>query len=128
LWDTVGAEAAAVWQTLSRPAIAALATAQVAFVAVAGTALYTLSQPAYQALGSAPPPKAANVIAMFRPETNESQLTQLLRSNGASLVGGPTATDAYLLRVPAESRAEALARFRRDPHVVLAQPIDGPAS
>ncbi len=126
--DKVANDAAALWQTFSRPAIATLAAAQVAFVGIAGTLLYTLSQPSYQALGSAPPPQSANVIAMFRADATESEISQLLRSNGAALVGGPTPTDAYLLRVPAASRQSALTRLRADRHVLLAQPIDGAKS
>jgi hypothetical protein len=128
LWDQVVADARALWGTLSRPAIAALATAEVAFVGLAGTALYTLSQPAYQTLGSTPPPRSANAIAMFKADTTSAQMADLLRENGASLVGGPTETDAYLLDVPAKSREEALTHLRTDRHVLLAQPIDGPRS
>jgi hypothetical protein len=65
---------------------------------------------------------------MFSPDTTESEMTKLLRSNGAALVGGPTPTDAYLLRVPAASRQSALNRLRSDRHVLLAQPIDGAKS
>lgn len=128
LWDRIVADGAALWQTLSRPAIAALATAEVAFVAVAGTALYTLSQPAYQTLGSAPAPQSANAIAMFEADTSNAQMADLLRRNGASLVGGPTETDAFLLRIPPKSRDEALSHLRTDRHVLMAQPIDGPRS
>jgi anti-sigma factor RsiW len=128
LWDRVAREASAAWQGFTRPAVAALATAQVAFVAIVGTFLYTLSQPSYQALNSAPPPQAANVIAMFRADTTESQMNALLRTNGASVVGGPTSTDAFLLRVPAASREAALAHLRADRHVLMAEPIDGAKS
>jgi anti-sigma factor RsiW len=127
-WDKVTTDAAALWETLSRPAVAALATAQVAFVAIAGTVLFSLSQPSYQALGSAPPPQSANVIAMFRADTTESQMRDLLRANGAIVVGGPTSADAFLLRVAPASRREALAGLRSDRHVLMAQPIDGAAS
>ncbi len=127
-WDRITNDAAAFWQTLSRPAVAALATAQVAFVAIAGTVLFSLSQPSYQALGSAPPPRSANVIAMFRADTTEAQMRDLLRANGATLVGGPTSADAFLLRVAPASRREALARLRSDRHVLMAQPIDGSTS
>jgi anti-sigma factor RsiW len=127
LWDKVARDAHALWETLSRPAVAALATAQLAIIAVAG-ALVSLSQPAYQALGSAPPPQSANVIAMFRGDTSESELRALLQSNGASLVGGPTSTDAYLLQVPATSRPEVLGKLQSDRHVLMAQAIDGSGS
>lgn len=127
-WDRVGRDLESTWQTLTRPAVAALATAQVAFVGIAGVALYSLSQPAYQALGSAPPPQAANAIAMFTADTTESEMTGLLRTNGATLVGGPTSADAFLLRVPAKSRQQALAQLRSDRHVIMAEPIDGDRS
>jgi hypothetical protein len=127
-WDKVAKDAATLWQGFSRPAVAAVAAAQLAFVLLAGTLLYSLSQPSYRALGSAPPPQSANILAMFRGDTTETQLRQLLDANGASLVGGPTSTDAYLLRVPAKSREAALAKLRADRHVLMAQPIDGATS
>lgn len=114
--------------TFSRPAVAAVAAAQLAFLAIAGTLLFSLSQPSYRALGSAPPPQSANVIVMFRGETTETQLRSLLDTNGARLVGGPTPTDAYLLRVAPNSRAAVLARLQADRRVVMAQPIDGATS
>jgi anti-sigma factor RsiW len=127
LWDKVARDAHALWETLSRPAVAALATAQLAIIGVAGT-LVSLSQPAYQTLGSAPPPQSANVIAMFRGDTSESELRALLQTNGASLVGGPTSTDAYLLQVPATSRPAVLGKLQSDRHVLMAQAIDGSGS
>jgi len=142
LWDKLRGQAAELWESLSRPAIATLAVAQLAFVVAAGAILLSLSQPDYAAgaillslgqpdyrtLGSAPAPSSANVIAMFRAETTEAQLRDLLQSNGASLVDGPTAGGAYLLRVQASSRPQVVARLRGDRHVLMAQPIDGPAS
>jgi anti-sigma factor RsiW len=127
-WNKAAREAAAAWRTLARPSVAALALAQLVFVVVAGSVLLSLSRPAYHALASAPPPQTANVIAMFGPSTTESQLRELLQSNGATLVGGPTPADAYLLRVPPRSREAALQHLRADRHVLMAQPIDGPTS
>lgn len=126
--DKAARDAAAVWQIFTRPAVAAVAFAQLAILVVAGSVLFSLSQPSYRTLASAPPPQSANVLAMFRADTTETELRQLLRSNGASLVGGPTPTDAYLLRVPVASREAAIARLRSDRHVLMAQPIDGAAS
>ena len=128
LWGRIASDAAAFWESLTRPVVAALATAQVAFVAIAGTILFSLSQPSYQALGSAPPAQSANVIAMFRADTTESEMRDLLRANGASVVGGPTSADAFLLRVAPGARREALAKLRSDRHVLMAQPIDGSSS
>lgn len=128
LWDRILRDASSLWQSFNRPAIAALAFAQLAFVIVAGTVLLSLSRPSYRALGSAPPPRDANAIAMFRADTTESELRALLQANGASLVGGPTEADAYLLQVPGSSRQAVLAKLRADRHVTLAEPIDGEPS
>lgn len=127
-WARFSRDAATVWQGLTRPAVAVLATAQIAFVAIAGMILFSLSQPSYRALGSAPAPRSANVIAMFRADTTESQMRDLLRANGATVVGGPTSADAFLLRVAPASRREALLKLRSNRHVLMAQPIDGSTS
>jgi predicted anti-sigma-YlaC factor YlaD len=110
---------------LSRPAIAALATAQVAILIVGGATLHSLSRPAYHALGSAPAPASGNALVMFRADATEQQVADALRSSGASIVEGPTAAGAFLVRVPAERRQGALARLRSAGIVTLAQPIDG---
>ena len=122
----IGREVSAIWQGFNRPAVAALAFAQFAFVLVGGAMLLSLSRPSYQALNSSPPSQSANAIAMFRPDTRESELRGLLQQNGASLVGGPTSAGAYLLRVPAQSRPAVLAGLRGDRHVLMAEAIDGP--
>ena len=121
-------EVSALWQGFNRPTVAAFAFAQLAFVVIAGALLLSLSRPDYTALGSAPPPQSANVIAMFSPDTTQAELTALLRSNGASLVDGPTPADAFLLHVAPQSRPAALSRLRADRHVVMAEPIDKAAS
>jgi len=125
LWDRVAREASDFWQNLSRPAVAALATLQLAIIGGAG-AFVTLSQESYQAMSSAPLPESANVIVMFGGDTTESQIRDLLQANNATLVGGPTPADAYLLEVPSQSRPAVLSHLRADDHVTLAQPIDGP--
>ena len=115
------------WDMLKRPAVAALATAQFAFVAVGAAVLQWASQPAYVALGSAQKAPSANVIVMFRPEAREADLRGALQASGGSLVGGPTDADAYLLNVPIASRSLALSKLRSNSSVTLAQPIDGPS-
>ena len=87
-----------------------LATAQLAFVVVAGAVLLSLSRPAYHTLSSAPPPASANVIAMFRADTSEAEMRAMLDSTGASIVRGPTAAGAYLLHVEPKRRRTALAQ------------------
>ena len=116
------------WAFLTRPAIAALAAAQLAFVVIAGATLISLGQPAYHTLGSPPAPAAGNVIVMFRADATELDIRNVLRSSGASLVDGPTPANAYLLHVAPKRRELALRRLQSDDSVQLAQPIDGPGS
>jgi anti-sigma factor RsiW len=125
--DRIARWAGELWEFLRRPAVAAVATAQVAFLAVGAWLVQPLTQPAYVALGSGQSAASANIIVMFAPEAREAELRGALEASGASLVGGPTDADAYLLAVPAGSRPAALAKLRADRSVTLAQPIDGPA-
>jgi len=115
-----------VWRATSRPVVAATVAAQLALVVIAGWLVITLNQPPqYRALGAAPVPATANVVVVFKPQTREEQLRRLLSANGASLVGGPTDADAYLLHVPDAARADAVTRLKSRPEIVMAEPIDG---
>ena len=114
------------WDLLKRPVVAAIATAQVAFVAAAALLFQWISQPTYVALGSGQSASAANVIVMFKPEAREADLRGAIAGSGGTLVGGPTDADAYLLHVPGNGREAALGKLQRNANVTLAQPIDGP--
>lgn len=99
--------------------------AQACLVVVAGVALQTTAQPArYHTLGAAPGAQAGNVVVIFKPDTRESALRLALRSVDGRVVDGPTAADAYVLRVPAAGRPAALARLRGRADIVLAEPVD----
>jgi putative zinc finger protein len=101
-------------------------TVQLCLVVAMGIALLRAEPPPrYHALGSPLTGTDANVVVIFRPETSERDLRGILRSSGARLVGGPTASDAYLLHVTPATRARVVARLRQESDVVLAQPIDG---
>jgi anti-sigma factor RsiW len=114
------------WRAASRPTIAAAIAAQLAIVAlVGGVASYVAQPPAYHVLGAAPIPASANIIVVFKPDTREEQLRRLLSANGASLVGGPTDADAYLLHVPSQARGDAVTKLRARSEIVMAEPIDG---
>ena len=115
------------WTILTRPAVAALVTAQLAFVVLAGATLLSLSRPDYRALGSNQAPAAANIIVMFNADATEEDIRHALRESHASLVGGPTSSNAYLLHVASDQRDAALAALQSDDDVQLAQPIDGPS-
>jgi hypothetical protein len=110
-----------------RPAIAMLAAAQLAFVVLAAALLLTLSRPTYHALGSPPPAPNANIIVIFRGDATVEDIRDVLRASGASIVGGPTPADAYLLRVPARQRELALAKLKSNDQVQMAEPVDGAA-
>lgn len=112
---------------LSRPAVAALAAAQLAFLVVAGSLLFSLSRPSYHALGSAPVPASANLVVVFKPQASMQNVASALKATGASIVEGPTESDAYLLHVPPEKRQIEVARLQSNVAVQLAQPIDGVA-
>lgn len=97
----------------------ALAASLIAIVAVprfVRADYHTLGAPAAEAPG--------NVIVMFRPDTSERELRSLLTASRARLADGPTASGAYVLRVPQTKRAAILAKFEADESIVLAQPLD----
>ena len=110
---------------IGRPAFAALAAAQLAFVVVSGATLLSLSKPDYHALSSAPAPASGNVIVIFRADATQQGMRQALDAANASIVGGPTDADAYLLHVDPQQRERALNKLRSDDLVQMAQPIDG---
>lgn len=96
---------------------------------VSGALLLPSMQPAaYHTLSAAPSAASGNVVVIFRPDTRERDMREALVATDARLVDGPTATDAYVLRVPAAKRQAALAILRGRADVVLAAPLDpGPA-
>ena len=102
--------------------------ASVAILLAGAAAVFSPTHPAYRTLGAPAGGAAGNVVIMFRPTTTELQLRNVLTANMARLVDGPTASDAYVLHVPAAQRAAALRVLRSDPHVALAEPIDGDTS
>ena len=116
---------AELWAIFSRPAVAALAAAQLALVVVGGGALYSLTRPDYHVLGSAPAPAAANAIVMFGGATKEADVRAALNAAGASIVGGPTEAGAYLVHIDPAKRSSGLEKLQANGGVQLAQPIDG---
>jgi hypothetical protein len=64
------------------------------------------------------------VIVIFRADATEEDVRATLRAANASIVGGPTEADAYLLQSPRQQRKQGLARLRADDEVQMAEPID----
>jgi len=124
--STVGQAAAEFWTALTRPAILAFAAAQTVLLTIA-ISFFWLSQPTYQALGSGTAPASANLIVMFEAGATERDVRLALRAAHGSIVGGPTATGAYLIHVDPTLRVAALASLQSNRKVQLAQPIDAGA-
>ena len=78
----------------------------------------------YHALSSPAAEAPGNVIVIFRPDTSEREFRSTLAASRARLVDGPTASGAYVLRVPQADRAAILGRLQAHDNVVLAQPLD----
>ncbi|HET7527669.1 MAG TPA: zf-HC2 domain-containing protein [Burkholderiaceae bacterium] len=101
---------------------------QFAINLVLGTWLvWPLAAGTYHALGSAVHPASANVVVRFRPDATERDIRQVLREVDARLVGGPTASDAYLLSVSPQRQLAAVTALRARPVVVLAESL-GPGT
>lgn len=93
-------------------------------VTVGVTGLPDARPETYRTLGAAPQAAAGNVVVVFLPETTERQMRETLKAAEARVTDGPTAANGYVLHVPAARRAAALERLRRDPAVVVAEPLD----
>jgi hypothetical protein len=78
----------------------------------------------YRTLGSAPVTGRGNLIVVVKPRSSEASLRALLLETQARIVDGPTGADAYVLHVPPDRRAAALARLRSDDSISLAEPIE----
>jgi hypothetical protein len=112
--------------TASPMRVATFAAAQAAMLII----VFQLAQPSVQPNAqyrtlSATASVSANAVVMFKPETTEAEFRKLLAEAGANIVGGPTETNAYLLKLPAMQRDVALERLRKQPKIMLAQPLDG---
>ena len=78
----------------------------------------------YRTLGAAAGATTANALVVFRPNATESAIRQALRAADARIVGGPTVTDAWLLRLP-DGGASSLARLRAEPAVARIESLEG---
>ena len=64
----------------------------------------------------------AGLLVTFKPETPERELRRILGASGARVVGGPTATGAWLLDADGPA-APVLARLRAEPTVAVAEAL-----
>ena len=104
--------------------LALAAQAVVMLILVGALVATTARNEPYRALGSAPAAIEANALAIFRADATEQQMREALRAAGARIVGGPTISDAYLLRM-ADLQPETLARLRAQPGVLRVESLQG---
>lgn len=110
------------WLPLALAAQGALTVAVLVAVAMVAAP----REETFQALGSQASADSANALVVFRPGATEAQIRKALRANDAQLVGGPTASDAYLLNVP-EPSGETIDRLRAEAVVLRAESLEGDA-
>jgi len=81
----------------------------------------------YRALGAQPAAAEANAVAVFRGDATSEQMRDALHAVGARIVGGPTVTDAYLLRLSSPT-PQVLSRLRAQPGVLRVEALQEEAS
>ena len=81
--------------------------------------------PAYKGLSAVKAGSSAEALIMFRPDASEQRIREVLQAHGAEVVGGPTESGAYRLRLNAG--AQALAGLRAESIVTLAESL-GPSA
>jgi hypothetical protein len=100
------------------------AAAAVALAVLAGAAGYrSLQAPSYQTLAAPAAPETVQMMVIFRPDTAEADLRRILAEANARFADGPTESGAYVLTAPHGAQSRALTVLRRQPQVVLAQPL-----
>lgn len=75
----------------------------------------------FRALAAGPGVRTGMVVS-FQPETPERELRRILHASGARVVGGPTATGAWLIDTDGAPVTVA-ARLRAEPAVTLAESL-----
>jgi len=98
--------------------------AQLLVIAGLGAALATQQGEQYRLLGG-PEFERPNMVVVFRADASERQLRGVLKANAATVVRGPTATNAWLLNVPKAGFEQALENIRASETVTMAEPLNG---
>lgn len=114
--------------SLRRPVALGWAMAgQLAVGASVAAAFLTLApaepEPGYRLLASPDQEGSGNVIVLFAPDTTEATLRFTLKAVDGRIVGGPTASGAYVLRVAERDQVKAISQLRAAGAVLLAEPL-----
>jgi len=105
-------------------AVAACALAAVGVTVLTRAPQQQVASGQYHALGATHSVTPGNMVVIFRPDTPERTIRAELTAVNARIVDGPTDADAFVLQVPAARRADALAKLRSRPNIVIAEPVD----
>ena len=120
------ARAADGWRS-TPPWMRMLMAAQLAALAILGTLLAfdASDEPSFRTLGSTAQatPSGETIAVMFHPATTEAELRSLVGGIGARIVDGPTATQVYVLELPAGRSSGAVQTLRAEPKVRFAEPL-----
>jgi len=81
----------------------------------------------YRALGAQPAASEANAVAVFRGDATNEQMRDALHAVEARIVGGPTITDAWLVRIGSPT-PQVLARLRAQPGVLRVEALQEEAA
>ena len=73
---------------------------------------------------SAPAEAGATAVVRFHPDTTEAQIRKDLKESDARLIDGPTASEAYVVRLPRERYAAAIDKLRKSPGVALVEALE----
>ena len=77
----------------------------------------------YRALGPVPA-AGGDTAVVFRPGTPAGDVRRILAATGAGAVHGPSSAGAWVLSIGPARQAEALARLRGEPAVLMAEPLE----
>jgi anti-sigma factor RsiW len=86
-------------------------------------ALNTPADASYHALAAASAPTAAALVR-FRADATEADIRAVLQRFDARIVDGPTASDAWVVRLPRAHYGDALSALRAQPAVTLAEALE----
>jgi predicted anti-sigma-YlaC factor YlaD len=121
-------------QLLPRPWTGWALTAQAVVIVGLAVALWSgRAQPiadahTYRALSRSAAAQPVRLVVAFAPQTPLAEIRRMLLANGARIVDGPTAADAYILTVAPERADTALQQLRAEPSVLLVQSLDAKAA
>jgi len=124
-----------VWRenVLPRPWLGWALAAQTAMIAglvvvLASTRVQTADEAhTYRALSRPAAAEPARLVVAFAPHTEVAELRRVLLANGARIVDGPTAADAYILAVAPEKLDAAVQQLRAEKSVLLVQSLEAKA-